>query len=41
MSSQSTHRAPQLVLGVLLGVGCALLLKAAIWFLPLMLFVGD
>lgn len=41
MSPQPTHRAPQLLMGLLLGVGCALLVKAAIWFIPLMLFVGD
>lgn len=27
--------------GIALGVGCALLLKALIWLVPLMMFVGD
>jgi len=35
------HRASQIVAGVGLGIGCALIAKALIWLVPLMMFVGD
>lgn len=35
------NRALQLLGGLALGVCCALVIKALIWLLPLMMFVGD
>lgn len=31
----------QLVGGLVLGACCALIIKALLWFAPLMMFVGD
>lgn len=36
-----TARASQIVAGVALGIVCALIAKALIWLVPLMMFVGD
>lgn len=41
MIDKRENRLLQVLGGVALGALCALALKALIWLLPLMLFVGD
>jgi hypothetical protein len=35
------NRAVQMAGGVVLGMVCAIVLKALLWLVPLMMFVGD